>query len=325
MAFSLRMGTPEDYDALVQFWCDNSGWDIITREQWEHRFIHTPGGPAAFSLVIDDETQEIVGQFLFVPSPVSVDGNMVKGYRPFAPVIKESIRNQGTTALQELMIQMYFNAFATLSNEGASLIYMLPDPRWIRILQKQPFFQISTFPLYSKPLPLEQPVALPAGYSIEHLHYDDHRIDVLWEKARQNYGCIGRRDSKSLAWKLSHGHYKLVGVNNESGLAGLFATVQKDRDHQLLICDVLVDGEQSLDATFSAVLIEASNQLASLSEDQPAFTKVAMLAPSFMQPALEKLEFVKEKYAFYSLIHLFDPALEPEQVAPDRWYFSAND
>jgi hypothetical protein len=139
------------------------------------------------------------------------------------------------------------------------------------------------------------------------------------------YGCISSRDSKSLAWKLSHGDYKLVGVSKESTLVGLFATLQKSNDKQVLICELLVDGEANLGITLKAALLEADKQLLGLSEEQPTFNKVALLAPAVIQPALEELGFTKEKYTFYALVHLFDPNLTSEEVAPENWYFSAKD
>jgi hypothetical protein len=321
------MNTEADYDKLVQFWCENSGWDIVTRKEWEARFITIPNGPSVFALGIQPETDEIISQFLFIPISVALGSATVKGYRLFGAIIKESIRNQGTSALQELMGQMYFTAFNTFSNSGTdSLVYVVPDPRWMRALQKFTFIQHHAFPLYSLPLPQPGPAALPLPYALETIHATDPRIDGLWEKARLTYSSMVTRDSETLAWKMSLGRYTLTGVTHQSSLVGLFATVHKPQDHQLLICDLLVaDQTESLAVTLQAAVTKAHDYYNSLPEGQTTLTKVAILATPRMQPVLEEIGFTAEKYAFNTIIHLFDPAIEPEQVAPQNWYFSAND
>lgn len=333
MEINYRIGTENDYDALVQFWSDNSGWGTIDRKAWIDRFVKTPEGPASFSLGVDKETDEILSQFLFIPSAITVGDKIVRGYRPFAPVIKESIRNQGTSTLQELIMNMYLLAIATLGNAGGSLIHMLPDPRWLRILRRWPLFQISSMPHCSFPIPLEKTMALNPSYSLEAIDISDPRIDDLWHKARHNYDCMIARTSKTLSYKVSHGDVKLMGVSYQSRLVGMFASMLKSKDKQWLILDLLSeDGEESLEMTLTAAVLYANQQYLSLPEEERglpkeerSFKKVALLAPPLMQPVLEKIGFSKEKYDYPVLIHLFDPTIAPEEVAPDRWYFSAND
>ena len=326
MAFSYRMGTQKDYELLVQFWCENSGWDMLDRNGWEQRFINTPEGPSALALGTDSQTGEILSQFFFIPTAITVGDKIVRGYRPFAPVIKESIRNQGTSALQEMIQGMYLLAVATLGNTGGSLIHMLPDPRWIRVLQRWTFFQVSSMPHYSFPIPLGKPLALPPSYSVEAIEVSDPRIDGLWDKARQTYGCMIARNRKTLSYKISHGDVKLMGISYESRLVGLFASMLKSKDKQWIILDLLSeDGAESLEMTLTAAVLFANEQYLSLPEEERSFNKVAVLATPLMQPTLEKIGFSKEKYDYPVLIHLFDPTISPEEVAPERWYFSAND
>jgi hypothetical protein len=134
------------------------------------------------------------------------------------------------------------------------------------------------------------------------------------------------RDSTNLAWKTSHGNYVLTGIAYQSKLIGLFASVIKTHDHQWLLCDLLsIDGNESLEITLIAALSEANTHYLSLSEGQRNVNKVAILATPLMQPVLERIGFSKDKYTFHALIHLFDPNLTSDEVAPQHWYFSAND
>src|SRR5689334_5369402 len=93
MAITGRMHTDADVDNLVQFWCDNSDWDQIDRTEWERRFYSTPFGRAAVAIAEDSRTGEINGHIVFIPTEISVDGRIVKAFRPYALVIKKSYRS----------------------------------------------------------------------------------------------------------------------------------------------------------------------------------------------------------------------------------------
>ncbi len=81
MATIYRMHTPEDIPALVKFWSENSGWDQIDRTEWERRFHYTPYGEASVAVAVDKKNNEIVGQFVFIPTVISIDGKEVKAFR----------------------------------------------------------------------------------------------------------------------------------------------------------------------------------------------------------------------------------------------------
>src|SRR5215210_4465047 len=108
MNTAYRMYNPEDIDPLVEFWNQNAGWDQIDRRQWETRFYHTPFGHSSVVLAEVKDSNEILGQFVFIPSVVNIDGREVKGFRPFAPVVKESVRSKmGFIKVAEILLNMY--------------------------------------------------------------------------------------------------------------------------------------------------------------------------------------------------------------------------
>ncbi len=93
MKTNYRIYTDDDINQLVDFWNQNSGWDIIFRKEWERRFYHTPLGTATIVLAEEEKTGDLLGQFIFIPSLVSVKGLQVKAFRPFAPVVKKELRS----------------------------------------------------------------------------------------------------------------------------------------------------------------------------------------------------------------------------------------
>ncbi len=53
--------------------------------------------------------------------------------------------------------------------------------------------------------------------------------------------------------------------------------------------------------------------------------KAAILATLLIEKHIELLGFKKDKYKFPIVVQLLDPNLPKQQVAPERWYASAND
>ena len=325
MTIIYRMHTGDDIDNLVKFWSENSGWDQIDRTEWERRFHYTPYGEAAVVVAIDKKKEEIIGQFLFIPTVINVDGKEVKAFRPFAPIVKESLRSaMGFLTLSELVFKMYNYAIDHFRSTGISLVYMLPDPRWARAFKFLSGIQIGNFPLWSLSIPLKEKFVLPIGYETKPVHATDEKIDLLWEKNSKLYGCSFLRNTKTISWKTSHGDYRLIGVFYQGDMVGMAAAVIKEKDKQWLICDMLsADGEESLLAIIKASCNAAQDFISF--QTKSSIQKAAILATPLIEKNIEKLGFIKEKYKFPIVVQLLDPKLLKQQVAPERWYASAND
>ena len=325
MNTAYRMYTVDDIDALVQFWKENAGWDQIDRKEWERRFYHTPYGNASVALAEDVDSGSIVGQFLFIPTVISIDGKEVKGFRPFAPVVKESVRTElGLMTLMEIVLKMYNYAMDEFKKEGVGVIHMLPDPRWSKAFEFIPDVQVGYFPLWSLALPLQQKFILPDAYTVSPIKPNDERIDILCEKNNKLYGCIFSRNTVTLPWKTSHGDYRLIGIFNNEELAGVAVSIFKPNDKQWLICDMITaDAEEAMDATLKAACNEAQDFMAA--NDETVIQKIAILATPLIQKKIEGLGFKNDNYRFPIVIQALDTSLSKEQVAPERWYASAND
>ena len=321
------MHTPEDIDTLVRFWGENSGWGPIERSLWEHRFLHTPLGPASIALAVEDTTGEIIGQFGFIPSLVSVDGVNVRAYRPVATIVREDIRNtEGFGILQQVIYQLYMHASGILSEQGVGLIHLVPDPRWLRIFQMLPFFKSITLPLYTLPLPLTQPFELPDGIAIVPLDYADPRIDTLWEKAKHLYRSIVVRNTVALSWKNSHAAFQLFGLVQEDRLIGLFSYILRPKENKWQLCDVLSENaEAALELTLQAACNEAQVYIGDPVHKNEGIDHIAALATPLLQEKLSQLGFEKINYGVSLVIHVLDESLNAEAVAPEQWYLTPNE
>jgi len=326
MQVTYRMNTIEDEDELVNFWSKYAGWDQIDKAVWEHRFMNTPMGRSSVALAIDDDSKKIIGQFIFVPSKVSINGKEVSAFRPFAPVVYIDMRNgDSLNALQNLILEMYNLAAEDLKRKGAGLFYMVPDPRWIRAFKIFPFFQIAKFPLWSKNLPLENTYDIPEIYNVEEVEFGDPRMDKLWESASANYQGMVVRNNEILKWKVSHAKFYMKLICCQSEPVGFFAFARKDK--QYLLADMITkDNEESLKVTLSAACNYAHTLFSSLSpEGQEKIQKIAVLATPPIEAQAKELGFFRDNYDFSLILHVLDEELKVKGLTPEHWYASGND
>jgi hypothetical protein len=325
MKIRCRNYTTNDIDELVEFWNESSGWDIIDSNEWKRRFFSTPLGESFVALAIDNSKEEIVGQFVFIASIIMVDGEPVKGFRPFAPVVKQALRTaMGMLTLIEVVMKMYNYAIGHFKRSGVGIVHMLPDPRWARAFKYIPGVQMGHFPLWSIPLPLKQSYQIPLSYEVKHIAANDERIDGLWQKSRHLYGCSVPRNTITLPWKTSHGDFFIIGIFYSGELVGLSASIAKPNDRQWLICDMLTeDGDQALKVT-----IQATSNLANRyreSHPDSRMEKVAILATPLIANLIGTIDFKPDAYRFPMVVQLLDEKLSKKQISPERWYASAND
>lgn len=321
------MHTTEDIDALIDFWGKNSGWGPIERSLWEHRFLHTPLGPASIAMAVEENSGEILGQFGFIPSLVSVDGIQVNAYRPVATIVREDIRNtEGFGILQQVIYQMYMHASEYLTSKGAALIHLVPDPRWLRLFQMLPFFKSVTMPLYTLGLPLKQDFDLPTSIKVISLAYSDSRIDGLWDKAKQLYRSIVVRDHVALSWKNSHAAFELFGLLDQGRLTGLFSYILKPKERKWQLCDVLCENpDEALENTLRAACNEAHRYFCTPEHQDQNIDHIAALATPLMEKKLSQLGFEKINYGVSLVVHVLDETLDPAAVSPEAWYLTPNE
>jgi hypothetical protein len=326
MGLGYRLIREDDLPGVQRLWKEETDWGALGDELWRRLVIEAPEWARVSGAVATDEAGAIVGQFAFVPSLVSVGGREVRAFRPAAPIVSRSLRFRSMNPLSHPAVAMYNHAVKALRARGDGLIYMVPDPRWLRLFKMFPFLRCGSFPLWQLPLPLDRP--LPAGdrcSAVSPASLEGERIDRLWERARRLHDCLVVRDSRTLAWKLNEPGYEIVGVERGGELVGLAAGRPKG-DRQWLLCDVLAAdaGEALRETLVAAVNVAHQRVLADAGAAKP-IRKVAVLATPLLEPALRELGFLRDAYDFPLVVHVLDESIRPEEVAPARWYVSAND
>lgn len=326
MGLDYRLVREDDLPGIQRLWKEETNWGTLAEELWQRLVVDAPEWGGISGAVATDDSGSIVGQFAFVPSLVSVDGREVRAFRPGAPIVSRSLRFRSANPLSHPAVAMYNYAVKALRARGDGLIYMVPDPRWLRLFKMFPFLRCGTFPLWKLSLPLGRPLAPGDGYSASRLaSLDSERIDRLWERARRLHDCLVVRDSRTLPWKLSEPGYEVVGVERGGELVGLTAARRKG-DRQWLLCDVVTTdaGEAMRETILAAVNLGHERALEAAGTEKPIH-KIAVLATPLMEPVLRALGFVRDAYDFPLVVHVLDPSLTKHDIDPARWYVSAND
>jgi hypothetical protein len=325
MRLTYRLHTKADEPALIRFWSEHSGWDQVDAETWAHRLVRPPLGQAAIVLGTDPDSGEIRGQFAFIPSLVWCGSREVPALRPFAPIMHRDYRGSFLSMvinpLGHPAVAMYRYGVEALRQRGVGLIYMMPDPTWVRLLRLFPTMRCGCFPFWSRPLPLPEPLPLAASFRVVPADLRGERVEHLWRAARELHGCTVVRDSRTLPWKVGSGDHEVIEVERGGELVGLVASRHKG-DGQWLICDLLAaDGGEALRATLAAAC-NVGNERALAGAP---IRKVGLLVTPPLEAAARDLGFARDAYDFYLAVQPLDPALSWDEVGPKRWYVSAND
>ena len=327
MAAELEFHDVVELPGLERLWREATAWGEQALDQLNPWFMKAPFGKPSMVVARDQDSGDIVGQFRFIPSRVSVDGREIRAYRPFGTIVSKAMRDAvvSNNPFDQPAVAMYRHAVNELQTRGEQLIYMVPDPRWVRLFKMFPFVQSGSFPLWSLRLPLQDPPPVADGYHAGPLgDWTDGRVDRLFTAARRLHGCMVMRDSESLHWKLGHAEYTVTAIEYRNELVGLVAARLKG-DRQWLVCDLLAaDDGDALRATLAAAVRVAHAECLERGGEQ-AIHKVAVLVTSVMEPAVRELGFVRDAYDFPLVVHVLDDSLRADEVSPARWYVSAND
>ncbi len=323
MKINYRLSTTNDIDALVDLWNENAEWGAVDRQGWERVFYHTPNGPTTIVLATNKETDEVLAQFVFMPTRISVNGTEISACKPCAPIMKKSARKDlGLTTIYK----MYQFGTKHFVSQGIYLMHIMPDVRWGRGFQLLPGVQVANFPLWCLFLNEAKPFQLPGGYQIENILPSDSRVNELWKNASTLHQCSIVRNAETLAWKLSHRNYKFIGVSYGEHLVGFAAYLYKHEIKGILIFDVLAKNEEMLKLILELACAKANELKHGLSEkDQINCEKVSILATPPIEKIVAEMGFIKNSYRFSLAVHVLGKKLSKKDVSPERWYVSAND
>lgn len=322
MALQFRLQRDDDLEAIRKLWTENTDWGTDVDAIFNHYIGNSCLDGACVLLAIDDDTCNPVGMFAFLPYLVQAGSRIIKAYRPAAPVVSKKYRYFRANPLDHPAIRMYNEGAKLMQKRGDDLIFMVPNPSWIRLLRMFPQLRTGSFPLFTRSITNPSIPEADAGVSWKKVSLQDGRIDQLWERFRKLHNCGVVRNQNILEWKLGRGEHEVVGVERAGELVALVAMRLKGH-RQWLIDDLLV---ADLHLSLRDAMVAALHSAQTATEESAAeIDKVGLLATPAMQDTLQNLGFSRDQYNFPLVVHTLSEGLMPEEVDPKHWFLSAND
>lgn len=310
---AIRECTPSDFPKLVEFWNSNAGWDEIDLDTWKNRFISSPDGNSF--VVIAEKEGEIQAQLIFISLRVSYRKEYFSGCRPFAAVIGK--KNRGLLAYK-FILQLFNFGIQLMRKKSFDFLIMIPDPRW-KSLAHLVDTQVFKFPLYKLEVSDDSNFN-ETGNQIRFIDFDHRQIDSLWEEISGQEIFMINRGKEFLKWKNSHRDYKIIGVFQGDLLIGLCTFLEKERESQILICDLMYRHE------FTEQVIQGiTDFIGNMYKNDSRFKKIVCLMTESMKSAFSNSGYAYGDYDFYFWVKILNPKIKKESIEISNWYLSAND
>ena len=318
-----RLYTEEDREAILQLWKEESGWGAITVSQFDSWFLNTPYGKCLI-VVAENENNTIVGQIIYSPSRMIVNGNEIKTLRVSAPILSSNFRQGNIRSDDHPVFLMMSEGFRIAYEAGYQYTYGFPALGWLALLRLFPKFlpnpsETVSYDCFA--ISLETPQTfkgLENTYTVKVAESFTEEYDVLWNEAVQQMPvkCGIIRNAAWLNW-ISGGHLNLeLRTTNENKLTG-YMTVKKESG---LITDVFATSIEDVEKVFNYVVSGLHYQ-----NDKKItvdFTQLKGMLTNITTPVVESIGYTKDNYRFAFSSYLLDTNIPFEKVQADQWYMT---
>lgn len=172
--------------------------------------MDTPYGPCMI-IVAEDNKGGIIGQIVFMPSKVYIDGRVKDYYRDMAPIIKNDLRGFDIKDCDHPTYAMLRFGIEQGKINGGKIIYSLPSIGWATTAKTFPKYSLieASINMYNR-----LRIRLTDNISITNKQFDNSYLqagdfneeyDQLWEEAIRSLPiqCSVVKCAKRLKWKTS--------------------------------------------------------------------------------------------------------------------------
>lgn len=308
LCLTYRLFRDEDLPGLLRLWEENSGWGSITAEQWFDWYVTTPGGPSTVAVAVDPEG-EIVGQEIFTPSHLWINGREVMALRLSAPILRKDLRLKSLRKVDHPVVGLFsVGRDAAVSNQ-VGLIYAMPDHAWVPFFRWAPRmglprFSDREFGCVSVPL---SPPSMPFSFTslaVGPVEAFGEEFSTLWEETASGLKntCAVVRSIPWLSYKNGN-HLCLASHTAEGRLAGYIAIHRKSR----LIVDALARTPEDMTAVFLNSVDWLAAKRSAIGET--ADLELKAMETDLLRPALTLIEAKPVDFKFALVCHTLDPSL----------------
>lgn len=322
-----RLFEDGDLPGLLRLW-EEAGWGALTPEQWRAWFVDGPQGPSLVTVGVD-ERGEVAAQEMFAPSRAVVGGREVRALRFSAPIVRESLRGESLRDGGHPVFGLYRAAVTEATARGFSVVYSLPEHAWLPVFRRLPRFGLRPFAEASyacASLPIEAARApevegAARGLEARGITKFGDEYGRLWSEAKESFpiDCGVVREPAWLRFRNSGRIAVEVRERATGRLVGYSATKKQTG----LVADLLAREPGGLKSVLAATLrwLDAER-----GDEVPAsLSHLKVMRTPALGPALDALGFASNDYKFAFTCNTFDPALTPDDIAPERWYVLPGD
>jgi len=320
---TFRQSTEADKEAILSLWKEESEWGEITMQQFDKWFINTPFGKCIIVVAINEDDQ-IIGQIIYSPSRMIVDGTVIKTLRVSAPILRNSYRQGNIRSAEHPAFAMIRAGFRFAYEAGYQYIYTFPAFGWLGLLKLLPSFlsnpqEITSFDCFAISMTTPQTFKeLENSYTIKVAESFTEEYNELWNEAvlQMPVKCGITRNAAWLNW-ISGGHLKLeLRTTIENKLIG-YMTVKKESG---LITDVFANNIENVERVFNYVVNALHHQ-----NDKKiivGFTQLKGMLTTVTTPIVESIGYTKDNYRFAFGGYLLDTTIPFEKLQSDHWYMT---
>ena len=178
---------------------------------WRWRFSDNPYGKAIIKLMFDAD--KLIGHYAVIPATIQVVGEPVKAVFSMTTMTHPDYSGRGIfTFLAEEVYQ-------SCIKQGFSFVYGFPnDNSYPGFTRKLGWEGLGKTVTLQKVLP-ERPGNRPIMPDIQSVERFDRKVDLLWDKVKNDYPVTVPRVEKYLNWRFSQNpdvHYQKYVISNQS-------------------------------------------------------------------------------------------------------------
>lgn len=319
-----RIFKNKDLPGLLSLWEKFSGWGPISRQQFYDWYINTPLGPCLI-IIATDETNEVMGQLVFIPAEVTLNGKVVKALRLSAPILHQDIRQAELKSNTHPALMMIMKGIGLAKEMGYHILYCLPAHGWVGLMKLLPRFgmddiQVASNDCAAISLKDEDVWSECAGNNFYIRRIDDFTdsYSQLFMEAIGMFpiNCSIIRNAERLQWKL--GHHIVIEVSNENKLIG-YAAYKKD--------GLLVDMFAATPNDLKNVLLASLKGLHYKNEHRllVPFEEVKCMLNPQLKSLLNEISHQPVNFQFAFASYPLQTDIDKSSIRPENWYIMPDD
>ena len=316
-----RLYEERDKQAILQLWEEESGWGAITSAQFDSWYLNTPYGNCLI-VVAENEEDTIVGQLIYAPSRMIMDGKEIKTVRGSSPILSSNFRQRNIRDYNHPAFAMMRAGLNFAHEAGYQYVYAFPAYGWLSLLRLFPRMlpnpsDTASFNCFAIALdePLQHSLINPK-YKVVVAENFTTAYDELWDKAIVHmpvkFGIVRR--SQWLQFTIG-GHLVLETRSvTDSSLVGYMAINKQSG----LVVDAFAKDTTDLEEIFQhSLYFLHSNDKTGITLP---FKKLKGMLTEITEPIVRKIGYETDPFRFAFGSYLLDTSLPFEKLAVSNWY-----